>query len=64
METLQWGPLLNPSPHTYTISYVGVDSCTDEGPGHILRATKGCVVEAALLFLEGNKHQCNVQCNV
>lgn len=42
------------------ISYVGVASCMDEGPGHILRATKGCVVEAALPFLEGNRHQCNV----
>lgn len=55
------GTPLTPSPHTYMISYVGVASCTDEGPGHILRATKGCVVEAALLLLQGNRHQCNVQ---
>lgn len=34
------------------ISYIGLASCMDEGSGHVLGATKGCVVEAALFFLE------------
>lgn len=38
------------------ISHVGVASCMDEGPGHVLRTTEDCVVEAALFFLEGNGH--------
>lgn len=50
-ETLQWGPPSVQAP-TYMISHVGAASCMDEGPGHVLRATKGCIVEAALLLLE------------
>lgn len=50
----------NPGPHTYMISHVGMASCLDEGPGHVLRTTEDCVVQAALFFLEGNGHQCNV----
>lgn len=50
-ETLQWAPPSVQAP-TYMISHVGAASCMDEGPGHVLRATKGCIVEAALLLLE------------
>lgn len=42
------------------ISHVGAASRVDKGPGYVLRATKGRVVEAASLFLEGNRHQCDV----
>lgn len=46
-------------PNTYLVSHICAPSCLNECPGQVLRATKGCVVEAAQPFLERNGHQGN-----
>ena len=54
-ETLQCAPLSSTS-HTYVISHISTASCLDD---HVLGATEGCIVEAALLF--SRRKQASVQ---
>lgn len=50
---------LSSMPHTDMISHISTASCLDEGPDQVLGATKGCIVEAALVF--SRRKQASVQ---